>query len=151
MKKEQKTVKKTLPQKEERPSKLKEPVAPYKSLKLIPQLKNFSYFEFKKIADSTPFTQAEWAAILHLSERTLQRYAKSNSSFAAINAERAFQIEKVLKEGKLAFGTAQNFYAWLKRNPSMLEADLSLQSLTSLAGIEKVLTQLGRIQHGLFA
>ncbi|MBC7535944.1 MAG: hypothetical protein H7258_09655 [Ferruginibacter sp.] len=150
MKKEVKPVKKIVPQKEERPSKLKEPVAPYKSVKFIPQLKDFTYTEFKKIADNTPFTQAEWAAILHLSERTLQRYAKSNSSFAAINAERAFQIEKVLKEGKLAFGTAQNFYNWLKRNPSMLEADLSLQSLTSLDGIEKVLTQLGRIQHGLF-
>ena len=138
-------------QKDAKPSHLNEPMVPYKSLKAVPQLKDFNYAEFKKIADKTPFTQAEWAGILHLSERTLQRYAKDNGSFAAINAERALQIDKVIKEGKIAFGNIQNFYNWLKRNPSMLEGTLSLESLHSLDGIEKVLTQLGRIQHGLFA
>ncbi|MEO8770029.1 MAG: antitoxin Xre-like helix-turn-helix domain-containing protein [Ferruginibacter sp.] len=151
MKKPIKISKKTVPQKEVKPSQVNEPVAPYKSLKAVPQLKDFNYTEFKKIADKTPFTQAEWASILHLSERTLQRYAKDNGSFAAINAERALQIDKVIKEGKIAFGNIQNFYNWLKRNPSMLEGTLSLESLHSLDGIEKVLTQLGRIQHGLFA
>ena len=79
-----------------------EPAAPYmRSFKVIPSLKDFTYNEFKKIADKAPFTQAEWAAMLHVSERTLQRYAKSNGSFAPINAERAMQIDKVLKEGKI--------------------------------------------------
>lgn len=151
MKKPTKSPKKIPPQKEAKALNIHEPVAPYKSFKVIPLVKDFNYVEFKKIADKTPFTQAEWAAILHLSERTLQRYAKNNSSFAPINAERALQIEKVLKEGKLAFGNTQNFYNWLKRNPPMLEGNLSLGSLSSLDGIEKVLTQLGRIQHGLFA
>ena len=151
MKKSSKIPKKTGIQKEAKSSHLNEPIAPYKSLKASTQLKDFNYSEFKKIADKTPFTQAEWAGILHLSERTLQRYAKDNGSFAPINAERALQIDKVIKEGKIAFGNIQNFYNWLKRNPSMLEGTLSLESLNSLDGIEKVLTQLGRIQHGLFA
>ncbi len=123
----------------------------YRSVKAMPALKDFTYSEFKKIADKTPFTQAEWASILHVSERTLQRYAKSNGSFAPINAERALQIDKVLKEAKITFGKIENFYNWLKRNPYMLEGNLSFDSLTSYSGIEKVLTQLGRIQHGLFA
>jgi putative toxin-antitoxin system antitoxin component (TIGR02293 family) len=133
-------------------SKMEEPIAPYyRTVKVIPQLKDFTYNEFKKIADKAPFTQAEWAAMLHISERTLQRYAKNDGVFATINAERALQIEKVLKEGKITFGKVENFYNWLKRNPYMLEGNLSLQSLTSYNGIEKVLTQLGRIQHGIFA
>lgn len=134
-------------------SKVEEPMPVYRSVKAIPQVKvkDFTYNEFKKIADKTPFTQAEWASILHISERTLQRYAKSNSSFAPINAERALQIGKVLKEGELTFGKVENFYNWLKRNPYMLEGNLSFDSLTSYEGIQKVLTQLGRIQHGLFA
>jgi putative toxin-antitoxin system antitoxin component (TIGR02293 family) len=133
--------------------KVEEPLPVYRSVKTIPQVKvkDFTYNEFKKIADKTPFTQAEWAAILHVSERTLQRYAKNNSSFAPINAERALQIEKVLKEGKLTFGKVENFYNWIKREPYMLEGNLSFNSLTSFDGIQKVLTQLGRIQHGLFA
>jgi putative toxin-antitoxin system antitoxin component (TIGR02293 family) len=132
-------------------SKVEEPVAYYQSIKVIPLAKDFTYNEFKKIADRSPFTQSEWAAILHISERTLQRYAKTNGVFAPINAERALQIEKVLKEGKAAFGKVENFYIWLKRNPYMLEGNLSFNSLTTYDGIEKVLTQLGRIQHGLFA
>lgn len=132
-------------------NKVEEPVAEYKTLKVLPQLKKFTYNEFKKIADKTPFTQAEWAAMLHVSERTLQRYAKGNGSFASINAERALQIAKVLEEGKIAFGKVENFYTWIKRNPYMLEGDLSFNSLTSYEGIQKILTQLSRIQHGLFA
>ena len=131
--------------------KVEEPMAVYRSVKVLPQVKEFTYNEFKKIADKSPFTQAEWAAILHVSERTLQRYAKNNGSFAPINAERAVQIDKVLKEGKITFGKVENFYNWLKRNPYMLEGNLSFNSLTSYEGIQKVLTQLGRIQHGLFA
>jgi putative toxin-antitoxin system antitoxin component (TIGR02293 family) len=132
-------------------SKLEEPMPDYRSVKVLPQVKDFTYTEFKKIADKSPFTQSEWAAILHVSERTLQRYAKSNGSFAPINAERALQIDKVLKEGKTTFGKVENFYNWLKRNPYMLEGNLSFNSLTSYEGIQKVLTQLGRIQHGILA
>ena len=130
---------------------VKEPMAVYRSVKALPKVKDFTFNEFKKIADKTPFTQAEWASILHVSERTLQRYAKNNSSFASINAERALQIDKVLQEAKITFGKVENFYNWLKRGPYMLEGNLSFNSLTSYEGIQKVLTQLGRIQHGLFA
>jgi len=133
------------------PAKVEEPLPAYRSIKALPQVKDFTYNEFKKIADKSPFTQAEWAAILHVSERTLQRYAKNNGSFAPINAERALQIEKVLKEGKITFGKVENFYNWIKREPYMLEGNLSLNSLTTYEGIQKVLTQLGRIQHGILA
>lgn len=133
-------------------SKAEEPIPVYRSVKALqPQIKDFTYNEFKKIADKTPFTQAEWASILHVSERTLQRYAKNNGSFAPINAERALQIDKILKEGKIAFGKVENFYNWIKGKPYMLEGNLSFNSLTSYEGIQKVLTQLGRIQHGILA
>ena len=132
-------------------SKVEEPMPVYRSVKVLPQVKDFTYNEFKKIADKTPFTQAEWASILHVSERTLQRYAKNNGSFAPINAERALQIEKVLKEGEFTFGKIENFYNWLKRNPYMLGGNLSFEALTTANGIERILTQLYRIQHGLFA
>ncbi|MBS1495429.1 MAG: hypothetical protein JSU03_05225 [Bacteroidetes bacterium] len=130
---------------------LEEPGVKYNTTKKLPSLKDFTYSDFKKISDNTPFTQAEWAAMLHVSERTLQRYAKGNNSFAAINAERALQIARLMEEGRKAFGKIENFYNWLKRKPYMLEGNLSFESLTSYEGIEKVFTQLQRIQHGLFA
>ena len=130
---------------------VQEPSPIYKTVRAMPQLKEFTYNEFKKIADKTPFTQAEWAAMLHVSERTLQRYAKGNGSFAPINAERALQIAHVVAEGKKTFGKIEMFYNWLKDKPEMLEGKLSLVSLTSSHGIQMVLTQLGRIQHGILA
>jgi putative toxin-antitoxin system antitoxin component (TIGR02293 family) len=133
-------------------SKAEEPEAIYnRTVKIIPSVKDFTYNEFKKIADKVPFTQAEWASILHVSERTLQRYAKNNGSFAPINADRALQIANVINEGKITFGKTELFYNWLKRKPLMLEGPLSFDSLTTTHGIQMVLTQLGRIQHGILA
>ena len=122
-----------------------------KTARVIPSLKDFTYTEFKKISDKTPFTQAEWASMLHISERTLQRYAKSNGSFAPINAERALQIDNVLRRAKEVFGSIETFYKWLKQKPPMLEGTLSLESLTTAAGIAMLLTQLGRLEHGILA
>lgn len=133
-------------------NKAEEPVVPYhRNARAVPAVKDFTYTEFKKIADKVPFTQAEWAAILHVSERTLQRYAKANGIFAPINAERAMQIAQVLTRAKEVFGDMNKFYHWIKRNPYMPEGNLSMQSLTTQDGINKILTQLGRIEHGLFA
>jgi len=132
-------------------SKVEEPMAVYHSIKKLPSLKDFTFNEFKKIADVAPFNQGEWAAILHVSERTLQRYAKSNGTFAPMNAERALQIARVLEQGTVTFGSTDLFYNWLKGHPNMLEGDLSFESLTSAEGIQMILTQLGRIQHGILA
>jgi putative toxin-antitoxin system antitoxin component (TIGR02293 family) len=122
-----------------------------KSVKAIPIVKDFTYNDFIKIAGKTPFTQAEWASMLHVSERTLQRYAKNNSSFAAINAERFAQINQVLTRAKKVFGSIEMFYQWIHSNPPMLEGDLSFSSLTTYDGIQNVLTQIGRIEHGILA
>jgi putative toxin-antitoxin system antitoxin component (TIGR02293 family) len=132
-------------------SKVKEPAPVYRSVKALPLVKDFTYTEFKKIADKAPFTQSEWAALLHVSERTLQRYAKNNGVFAPINAERAMQIANIVAEGKRTFGKPEMFYQWLKSNPYMLEGSLSFDSLTTAHGIQMILTQLARIQHGILA
>jgi putative toxin-antitoxin system antitoxin component (TIGR02293 family) len=149
-----KKVKKISPLKyeqEESSSTVNEPVAFYGNLRTTTALKELSYKDFKKLADKIPFTMSEWATILHVSERTLQRYAKNNSSFAPINAERISLIEKVLKEATITFGKPEKFYDWISRNPYSLEGNLSIQSLSTFDGIQNILTQLGRIQHGVFA
>lgn len=133
------------------PNKLNEPTIYYSTPVKRNTLKDFTYEDFKKVADKIPFTQAEWSEILHISERTLQRYAKDNHLFAPINAERVLLINKVLMEAKITFGKTEKFYEWIKRNPYMMEGNLSVQSLSTYEGIQNVLTQLGRIQQGIFA
>ena len=131
---------------------VEEPMADYiKSFGTPSSIHQFTFQAFKNFADNTPFSMAEWSEMLHVSERTLQRYAKNNSSFAPINAERALQIFNLIKKGKEVLGSIDTFYNWLNRNPHMLEGNLSLQSLNTSDGINNVLTQLNRIEQGLFA
>jgi uncharacterized protein (DUF2384 family) len=146
-----KKIKKLKPDEELDESILREPEAIYEITKKVSTTKQFGYDDFEKILNKAPFTLVEWATMLHVSERTLQRYAKNNSSFAAIQAERIIMIDNVLKEGKITFGKTENFYAWLKRKPYMVDGNISLEGMATYEGIQNVLTQLGRIQNGITA
>jgi len=132
-------------------SKVEEALVPYSGYKVMPLTKDFNYKDFKKISDKIPFTQKEWSDILHISERTLQRYAKDEGNFNFSVTDRILQIDKVIKRGIEVFGNIDKFFSWLKSNPYMLEGRLSVQSLRSFEGINMILTQLGRIEHGILA
>ncbi len=133
-----------------RRSKVEEPEAVY-SLKQSHLTKEFTFSEFKKIADKIDLTQKEWSDVLHISERTLQRYAKDNSAFNFSVIDRILLIDKVIKKGVDVFGNANNFITWLKKEPSSIEGKLEFASLASFNGTTKILNQLGRIEHGILA
>ncbi len=135
----------------EKLTKAREPLVSYSFPQFIQIVKDFDYKEFKKVADKVPFTLKEWSDVLHISERTLQRYAKDNGMFNFSVVDRILQIDKVIKRGNEVFGNMDKFINWLRDNPFMLEGRLSLQSLASIDGIQMVLTQLGRIEHGVLA
>lgn len=132
-------------------SKVSEPSVTLQSFKKLPAaLADFPYAKFKKIADKVPFTQSEWANILHLSERTLQRYAKDNKSFEGIYVDRILQLEKLIDKGLETFTDTDAFYRWLKLKKNVLGKELSFESLYYTQGIEDLYIQLGRIQHGVY-
>jgi AraC-like DNA-binding protein len=93
---------KTYHQTEKKSAIVEEPVAMYAPVNFVkvPAIAEFTYKRFQKIADKVPFTLKEWADMLHLSERTLQRYAKNNTAFEGIYVEELNEHEK-LKELKL--------------------------------------------------
>ena len=140
-------------QKNAKGNKVEEPEMAYAyySSKQVPAIKEFTFAEFKKIADRIDLTQKEWSEILHISERTLQRYAKDNSTFNFNIIDRIMLISKVIKKGVEVFGNAIDFITWLKNNPTSIEGELGLYSLAGFDGISKVLNQLGRIEHGILA
>ena len=141
----------TYKNRDNQPPKIQDPEVRYEMSKPMKLTKELTYNDFRKIASKTDFTQKEWSDILHISERTLQRYAKDNSSFSFSVAERILLIDKIIKRGYEVFGSHEKFFLWIRDNPYMLEERLSLRSLASFEGINNVLTQLGRIEHGIFA
>ena len=116
-----------------------------------PLVAEFTYRKFKKIADKVPFTQSEWAGILHLSERTLQRYAKNNGSFEGIYTDRILQLQELIDIGLTTFTSPDYFYQWLKKDKLVMGQVLNFQSLASARGIQETIHQLARIQQGIYA
>lgn len=128
-----------------------EPFVKMQSLNKLPAaVADFPFTKFKKISDKVPFTQSEWANILHLSERTLQRYAKDNKNFEGIYVDRILQLDKLINLGLETFTDAEAFYRWLKRDKNVLGHELSFSSLYHTDGINAVYDEIGRIQHGVY-
>jgi putative toxin-antitoxin system antitoxin component (TIGR02293 family) len=130
---------------------LEEPEMAYLPAKKPVAVADYSYKKLKKIADTVPFTQAEWAGMLHLSERTLQRYAKNNTSFEGIYTDRILLLQEMIELGLETFINADAFYRWLKKDKFIMGQKLNFESLYSDRGIQEVIDQLGRVQHGVYS
>lgn len=135
------------------PPEVKEQAPAYPSVRktAVPALANFTYKKFRKIADKMPLTQSEWASILHLSERTLQRYAQQNSSFEGIYTDRILQLQELFNLGLGTFTDAAAFYQWLKKEKQIMGQVWGFEALSTGRGIQELSDQLVRIQHGVYA
>jgi uncharacterized protein (DUF2384 family) len=132
------------------PSVLNEPVMSYTAVRAIPQQKEYPYKKFDALTVKIPFTLKEWASVLHLSDRTIQRYARENKPFEGIYADRLVQIEKVINESGKVFKKPIDFYQWLHEKHVVLGYVLSAASLQTQDGIQMLLDELGRIQQGVY-
>lgn len=137
---------------------LSEPVISYATLddssafSLINAIKkgiNFSFFE--RLAKSIPFTLREWAAYLHLSERSLQRYKKQKGTFNAVTSEKIIEITMLNKFGIEVFGDQDNFNVWLNSNNVSLGSIKPKELLDSSFGIHLLKDELTRIEQGVLA
>lgn len=131
-------------------SKAEEPLPAYRSVKKLPIVADFTYKQFEKVANLIPFTQKEWANILHLSERTLQRYAKEGKHFEGIYVDRILHIEDLIQLGLQVFNSPEAFYDWLKQDKKIMGQVVGINALFSTRGIQELIDQLTRIQHGVY-
>ena len=106
---------------------------------------------FKKLYEEAPFSIAEWAGYLHVSERTMQRYQKEEGTFAPPQSEKILEIILLIKKGEEVFGEAENFYAWLQATNLALGNIKPKELLDSSFGINLLNEELIRIEHGIFA
>ncbi len=133
---------------------VKEPMVGYQAMPLMPpmvQIADFTYNKFEAIASTVPFTQKEWANILHLSDRTLQRYAQSNTAFEGLYVDRILHIQQLLELGLKTFVSADAFYAWLKKDKNVMGQLINFQSLYSTQGIQETINQVGRILYNVYS
>ncbi|QKJ28639.1 DUF2384 domain-containing protein [Mucilaginibacter mali] len=100
----------------------------------------------KKIA----ITLQELADIMHISERTLQRY-DDNAIVKTEYAEKAIELARLYSRGQEVFGSMDKFQRWMKTPGHVFRNETPISLLDTSVGFDMVLKELGRIEHGIFA
>ena len=124
---------------------------------------------FLGLGERLPFSIREWARVLHLSERSLQRFQKDQKAFDAMRSdcmaskafqkdqkafdamqsERIIEITMLSNYGKSIFGSDRRWMQWLAL-PNLAMGGLAPQSLLdSSIGIQLIRDELGRLEHGI--
>jgi putative toxin-antitoxin system antitoxin component (TIGR02293 family) len=106
---------------------------------------------FERFSAEAPFSAAEWAAYLHLSERTIQRYKKEQSAFEPPQAERILEIILLFNQGEKVFGQKEKFNTWLNAESVALGNVKPKDLLDSSFGISLLKDELIKIEHGVLA
>ena len=106
---------------------------------------------FGKLSRQSPLSAADWAGLLGLSPQTLERYKREGKRFDVVHSDKILQLNLLIKRGAEVFGDPQRFYNWLQYpNPALGNA-IPLELAVSAFGVNLLLTELGRIEHGIFA
>jgi putative toxin-antitoxin system antitoxin component (TIGR02293 family) len=110
-----------------------------------------SYFQFDKVSKKIPFTLSEWSNMLHISERTIQRYQAENKSFEPLQSEKITQLTMLCNYGMQVFGSSDVFFKWLNEPSIALGGAAPKSFLDNSFGIDYIKNELGRIEHGVLA
>jgi putative toxin-antitoxin system antitoxin component (TIGR02293 family) len=90
----------------------------------------------------------DMAALLPVTERSLQRYAPKHHLNRTVS-EQVLQIAGVVARGTEVFGGKDRFLAWANQPNTALSNKRPLELLGSRFGTDLVLDELGRIEHGI--
>ncbi len=110
-----------------------------------------NYDSFDYLLNNFPFNNSEWSKILHVSERTIQRYKREKKRFNSMQSERLLLIMLLLQKGIEVFGNKKNFISWLGSTNISLGGIQPKSLLDSTFGINLVKDELVKIEHGILA
>jgi putative toxin-antitoxin system antitoxin component (TIGR02293 family) len=91
----------------------------------------------------------ELSYILHISERTLQRY-DDEEIIKTEYAEKAVELARLYTRGGEVFGSMDKFKLWVKTPSFVFNGEAPVSMLDTSAGFDMVFKELGRIEHGIF-
>jgi putative toxin-antitoxin system antitoxin component (TIGR02293 family) len=110
-----------------------------------------SYSLFEHLRDKSPFSKDEWANFLDISIKTLDRYKQAGKTFKASQSEKIVGMIEVLERGKGVFGDMDIFKRWLYTHIPAMSNTRPIDLLSTSYGKDRVLDELTRIEHGIFA
>lgn len=109
------------------------------------------YAVFELIQLHSPFSLQDWADLLNISYKSIQRYKTQQSRFKPTQSEKIFEVAEVLEMGTEVFGDMEKLKLWLDTTNFALGNLKPVELLHDSYGKEMVLAELNRIEHGIFA
>lgn len=109
----------------------------------------YSFFDL--IQHFTPLSEGDWANVLDLSTKSLQRYKQSARHFKPIQSEKIIEMAEVTHVGVDVFGDMEKFKLWLDTPSFALGSLKPMELLTDSYGKELVISELTGINHGILA
>jgi putative toxin-antitoxin system antitoxin component (TIGR02293 family) len=113
--------------------------------------KGLLYQKFEELYEQFTFSLSDWSSILHISERTMQRYEAENKRFDPVQSEKIIQVAMLHKYGVSVFGTRDKFNSWLHTRNIAMGGFVPKDLLDSSIGIDLVKDELVRIEYGVLA
>jgi putative toxin-antitoxin system antitoxin component (TIGR02293 family) len=90
------------------------------------------------------------ASVLHVSDRNLRRY-QPKEKLNTEQSERLVEIASLYAKGELVFGSIDTFNQWMNTEILSLGNLTPRSFLDTSLGIQLLMKELGRIEHGVFA
>ena len=100
--------------------------------------------------NATGLTADEMAAIMHTSTRTLRRYT-AETILNPDQSERVIELARLYSRGEEVFGNLNLFKDWMNATILSLGNKKPKEFLDTSIGINILMDELGKIEHGIFA
>lgn len=113
--------------------------------------KGLPYSVFEELSETLPLTNKEWASILAVSDRTLQRWVNDSPRIDGLTAERIFEIARLTVIALDVFTNGEDVAGWLRAPHPDFDGEKPIALIRTHAGIEIVKSLLLRIMHGVVA
>lgn len=115
----------------------------------IPLIKKGLYKKnLLKLAKEMALPLKDFAVFLPVSERTIRRY-KSTQRLSSNVTEHILKISELYTKGVDVFGKKEKFLHWLNVDSRVLRGK-PLQLLDTITGINLIIQELERIEHGVY-
>lgn len=102
------------------------------------------------LMNKTGITTMEMASITHTSDRTLRRY-ENKDKLPQEQSERVIELARLYSKGSEVFGSLEYFKEWMNATLIPLGSKKPKEFLDTSLGIDLLMKELGRIEHGIFA
>lgn len=113
--------------------------------------KGLPYKSLRRAQNVMPFSTQEWAKILHVSTRSIDRLKKENKKLNSTQTEKLIEVTLLYDYGVDVFGTSDKFSKWLNRTNIALGGVEPKSILDTNQGIKAVKSELSKIEYGVLA